>query len=230
MDINEFAKTHKAGYLEVPKDLDVLPSLAFGGTKFVAPCTVDLRDYCTRTEDQGSKPWCAAYSAAGFAENVLWRINDYPSQIDPSGIYKYAKTIDGDPHGDGTTLTAVLEALLKDGVFDRSVCSIKVIRADREKVKYAIHKFGCCLGGFNITSEWYELNERKTAITGDHGEELGGHAVLLCGYNDAGVIFQNSWGEGWGAYGYGLITWDAFDRQFMYGAVLDNCLNGMKMN
>lgn len=31
---------------------------------------------------------------------------------------------------------------------------------------------------------------------------VGGHAVLLCGYSDAGWLIRNSWGASWGAQGY----------------------------
>lgn len=37
---------------------------------------------------------------------------------------------------------------------------------------------------------------------------LGGHCVLVCGYNSWGVIFRNSWGKSWGpAGGYAAIPW-----------------------
>ena len=39
---------------------------------------------------------------------------------------------------------------------------------------------------------------------------LGGHALLLVGYNEEeqGFIFRNSWGEGWGDKGYGYIQYE----------------------
>lgn len=233
MDNNvvEFAKAHRVGFCKVPENLDRMLSFSFFGRKFAAPRTIDLRDYCTPTEDQGSKPWCAAYAAAQWTENIRWRKDDLdPRQnnIDPTWIYQYAKSVDGDPHGDGTTLTAVLEALLSRNLFDRNVCRIRTINADRDAVKYAVHKFGCILGGFNVTDEWYELNPSKTFVNGKSENYQGGHAVLICGYNPDGVLIQNSWGERWGEYGFGLIGWDAFDKQFLYGSVLTNCLNGFQ--
>ena len=100
-----------------------------------------------------------------------------------------------------------------------------------EEVKYAIHKFGVMLAGLNITEEWYLCGPNKTSVTGKtHRTSMGGHAVLICGYNKDGVIIHNSWGEAWGSYGFALITWDEFVREFIYGATLSNCLNGMRMN
>jgi len=225
----DFASEHPVGFCRVPDNLEDVPALSLYGRNFVAPKTIDLRDYCTKTEDQGRKPMCAAYAAAQWAENVRWRITDAPEQIDPGWIYQYAKQHDGNPDGDGTTLTAVLEALLSRGIFDSKVCKIQVIRSSVEQLKYAIHKFGCALGGFMVTPEWYELNANNTTITGRDKRRIGGHAVMICGFNRDGVIFQNSWGCEWGADGFGLILWQAFYEQFLYGAVMTNILDGLRV-
>lgn len=39
---------------------------------------------------------------------------------------------------------------------------------------------------------------------------LGGHAILLCGYDTytRQFTFRNSWGDGWGAAGYGYLPFD----------------------
>lgn len=221
----------KWGLLE-PRNIEKLPFLEFARGHFVCPDTIDLRDYCLKTSDQGSNPWCAAYAAAGFVSNILWRKTDIPPTIDAEPLYKIAKELDGAPDADGTTLTAVYHAVLDKGYFDDKVCAVKVLR-NKDQVKYAIHKFGCCLLGMMVTSEWYYCNPNKTTISGKDpttNSFLGGHAVLCCGYNPDGVIIQNSWGMDWGGYGFALVTWDEFEREFTYGAVIDNCLYDTKMN
>lgn len=227
-------KKYKLNGVKVPEQVKTRSLAALAAhPKFTAPKTVDLRDYCTQTENQGSLPYCAAYTAAGFAENVMWRRDDYITQIDPVSIYKRAKELDGDP-GEGTSLTAVLEVLLEKKYFDPNICQIQVIydNSDFESsIKYAIHKFGCILLACDITEEWYLCGTNKTAITGkNNNRSVGGHAILCCGYNRDGVIIHNSWGEEWGAYGYALITWEALRKQFLYAAVLTNCLNNLKLN
>lgn len=221
----------RTGDLLTPDNLDDLPVFSAARGRFIAPETVDLRDYCLKTANQGDQPWCAAYSAAGFAENILWRKTDVPSIIDAAPLYRYAKEHDGSPKTDGTTLNAALEALLDKGYFDVKECSVKVLRT-AEHVKYAIHKFGCCLLGMMVTGEWYDCCKAKSTISGKGGSHvtLGGHAVLCCGFTRDGVIIQNSWGVEWGAYGFALITWNEFERRFVYGAVMDNCLYNTKMN
>lgn len=233
--IAEGKEKFKVGYVKVPENLKGMPTVAglFCRT-FQAPATVDLRDYCTQTENQGSRPWCAAYTAAGWAENILWRKRDYVVQIDPASIYVEAKRLDGDPNGEGTTLDAVLKVLLNKGYFDPNKCKIQVIwnyAGFEESIRYAIHKFGAILFACNITEEWYLVGPNKTSVTGKNNNNfVGGHAILCCGYNRDGVIIHNSWGEEWGQYGFALITWEALKRQFLYAAVLTNCLNDFKMN
>ena len=221
---------YKIGDLITPKNVNTLPTLAFKPTAFLAPKTIDLRDYCAKTQDQGALPWCAAYSACGFATNVLWRKTDFPTTIDAEPIYRFAKSIDDSPNTEGTTLHAALQGLLKEKYFDETICSVATLRT-MPQVKYAIHKFGCCLLGMIVSREWYKCSAKKATISGKKDRDLlGGHAVLACGYNEDGMIIQNSWGVEWGSYGFALITWAEFLREFMYGAVLDNCLYDTKMN
>ena len=114
-------------------------------------------------------------------------------------------------------------------LFDQS-CEIEVFYDNPEEmVKYAIHKFGCCLLGLNITEEWYHCSPSKDTISDTASKFIGGHAVLCCGYNREGVIIQNSWGESFGEYGYVTIKWKAFLQQFQYGAVLSRALNDLKL-
>ena len=230
--MRKFAETNKVGFCFKPKDFDGIRNFAVP-KKFMAPSRLDLRDRCTPTEDQGGNPMCAAYSAAQWAENIRWMLTGSPlPEIDPIPLYRYAKTVDGEPNEDGTTITAVLEALLssQESVFDRTKCRVRTIRPSRIAIKHAIHKFGCCLGGFAITDEWFDVTDKNNLISGD-GEHkpLGGHCVLVCGYDKQGVWVQNSWGWGWGEYGFAKVSWKAFDSQFMYGGVITNVLDGMTL-
>lgn len=226
MNVKAFAAAHPVGFLKVPK---ILRSQMVRATvKYQAPDQIDFRPFCTPVEDQGDKPWCAAYACANWAESVLWQKTGEIRQIDPTWIYKGAKAIDGDPYGDGTTLNAVLDVIRgkMKKEFPSDVCRVKFVDKDPDEVKYAVHRYGRILGGFDITDEWYAQNP-KTAIRGDSRRSIGGHAVLICGYNKDGVFIQNSWGSDWGMGGFGLVTWKAFDDQYMYGTVLTRCLDNL---
>lgn len=226
-ELQAFAESHKVGFCKMPRGFSSMPFLGVP-QKFMVPSRIDCRDLFTRTEDQGSKPWCAAYAAAQWAENVMWRVNDYPEEVDPAWIYQWAKAHDGNPTGSGTTLTAVLEAL-RVKMFKRE-CRVQVLRPNRLAFKYALHKFGCCLCGFDIDSSWWGLTKENPVVSGQGTPHCGGHAVCAAGYSKDYVYLVNSWGVDHGEYGHIKMPWAVFDKEIMYGAVLSNCLDGLKIN
>lgn len=199
-------------------------------SNFEVPKELILSSYNTAVENQGAKPWCAAYSATSYAENLLWRKRGYKIQLDPQPIYEYAKKIDG-YDGDGTSLECVLKALVSCGHFDGDVCKIRTFgglpygsSTGLRDYKYAIHRYGVCLLGMNIDDSWY--SPKKGVIKCD-GKSLGGHAVTGVGYDEDGVLILNSWGENWGHAGFAYIPNKAFESEFMYGALLTRALDGL---
>jgi len=229
--MNKFERMYNPLGLRVPERLRPSMKMKFG-SRIECPDELLLDGYCTAVEDQGSKPYCAAYSASNFAESVLWRKNGYRTEINPDPLYAHAKTIDGDPTGDGTYLECTLDALLERGFFDRDICKVKTfggslfgLGSGLTDVKNAIHRYGCCIAGFNITDEWFSP---KSGVIRGGGSPRGGHAVTLVGYDRNGVVILNSWGKSYAHDGFVYITNKAFDQQFMYGACLTHCLDGME--
>lgn len=201
---------------------------------FRPPRELLLDGYCTPAEDQGSKPWCAAYAATSFGESVMWRKTGRPDQIDPGPVYAHAKSIDGDPDGDGTYLECALEGL-KTVTRALDGCDVRSFGNSRFglglgdgllEVKFAVHRYGCCLAGFDITDEWF--SPKDAVIRGTAGEKAGGHAVLVCGYDENGVLIMNSWGRAYGRDGKVYVSNSAFERQFMYGATLTRAFDGLE--
>lgn len=229
--MNRYEKTFNPAGLKVPRKLKSRDLLRFG-SRIEHPEKLLLDGYATAVENQGSKPYCAAYSASSFAESVLWRKNGYRTEIDPDPLYFHAKKIDGDPGGDGTYLECTLDALLARGYFDRNTCKVKTFGGTPfgfgdglAEVKNAIHRYGVCIAGFNITGEWFK--PRGAVVRGDGSAPQGGHAVTLVGYDRDGVLVLNSWGREYARDGFVYITNRAFDQQFMYGAVLTRCLDNL---
>lgn len=72
--------------------------------------------------------------------------------------------------------------------------------------------------GINVYNNFYNANTTGT-VPMPLGTAIGGHAILLVGYNDTTqrFIFRNSWGISWGSRGYGTIPYayimsaDAYD-------------------
>ena len=102
--------------------------------------------------------------------------------------------------------------------------------------------FGGFLASVETTDEWVLLDMRcaeicrqmfgryTNEITGrnvkvkalDEGYAIpvsGNHCVVVYGYDDDFVYFQNTWGDTWGDRGHAKITWSEFARQFMMAEV-----------
>ena len=65
--------------------------------------------------------------------------------------------------------------------------------------------------GFVVYSPFESEAVAKTGIVpmpAEHDYEMGGHSVLLVGYDDRAQTFlvRNSWGTGWGIDGTGYFT------------------------
>jgi hypothetical protein len=207
------------GLLKEPHLLSDLPTLS-APDEITIPRYVDSRPLCLSASNQGSSPHCAGYTMAGYLEIVNWKSTGIASQVDGDAIYAEAKTIDGSPGTDGTSLTAVFEAAKSLDLID-SGAAMRVVGTLRE-VQFALHRHGACLLGFDISDNWNSVG--KDGWIADHNNplRLGGHAVLACYYVEGeSVGIQNSWSADWGYKGFGRMTEKQFNDEIMYGVVIE---------
>ena len=230
--MNKFEKMYNPCGLRVPAKLSDRKTLRFGKA-MTHPKELFLDALMGRIEDQGQKPYCAAYSASSWLEGVLWRVTGCKEEVNPDPIYAAAKRLDGDPTGDGTTLEAVLQAILNYGYIKAEGAKVKTFggsffgldqNAAIESVKMAIFRYGGCVIGCDIDSSWY--TPQRGVVKGG-GQSLGGHAIVAAGMDEGGIVIVNSWGESWGHGGKAYIPNDVLCKQFVYGAVITDCLKGM---
>ena len=183
---------YKAGFLlEDPLPL-ARSEIHVRAPEFVAPRKLDFRDMCVRSSNQGNTPHCCGFGTAGFIEIQNWRIKHYPEQVNGHAVYYEAKKLDGYP-GDGSYVRYAVQAALTMGLTEGIG---KHIGRDRMDLKFAIHQYYACIGALRITDEW-NLVEKRTGIIsnfGSNAKQIGGHCVLVVGYDDYGVYIQNSWG------------------------------------
>ena len=194
---------------------------------FRTPETIDCRDYLLATENQGSTPQCAAYSGTSYLERFNWMRTGKPVNLPPAELYAHAKTIDGHPDEDGTTLEAIMKGMIQLGWTDRKESDIRFFD-DSQTLKRVIHKYGCALIACDICTQWQiqmGLDMEKSI-----GNPLGGHAVICCGFDREGVFIQNSWGNIWGKFGFCRIHWGCFNKEFRIGAYYANITDGMEGN
>lgn len=64
--------------------------------------------------------------------------------------------------------------------------------------------------GINVYENFYDANSTGNVPYPGTGQLLGGHAIVLFGFDDNArkFNFRNSWGTSWGDHGNGLIPYD----------------------
>jgi len=201
-------------------------------TNTAQPNTVDLRQYCSAIEDQGNLGSCTGNAIAGAIE-LLHKRQNRTLDISRLFIYYYERMFIGTVNYDSGayirdgikacyTYGAPTENLWpyniskfrtvppKEALIDaakRKVTSYQRA-ADFNQVIDAISSGYPVTIGFSVYSSFDTVSVARTGIMPypDTKKErlLGGHAVLLVGYNKNNNTFiaRNSWGTNWGDRGY----------------------------
>lgn len=197
------------------------------------PIHVDLRGYCTPIEDQGNLGSCTAQAACGLVEYREYE--KHGNYTDQSRLFEYynSRIIDdlinqGDT---GATIRASVKALIKYGSCVESLWPYNIqdfevkppntcydLADDHQaltyislnslqEIKETLSIGNPVLIGFNV----YDSLTNGPEIPYPKREDtlLGGHAVLVVGYDDTkgALLIRNSWGTSWGYYGYGWLPY-----------------------
>lgn len=79
-----------------------------------------------------------------------------------------------------------------------------------EDIKYAIYNYGPVL----IAYKWYkDFKVKDGVLVGGDSESSGGHALVAYGWNETGLLIQNSWGTSWGKRGKCVIPYSIKFRE-----------------
>ncbi len=84
--------------------------------------------------------------------------------------------------------------------------------------KHALYEGNCVVLGFMVYPNFYRTrHDGKMRMPLVHTGPVGGHAILVVGYDDPSqcLICRNSWGRDWGADGYFYMPY-AFARNANY--------------
>lgn len=84
-------------------------------------------------------------------------------------------------------------------------------------IKSALAKYGPLPTGMLVYEDLMHYKSGVYSYT--TGKKLGGHAVIIVGYNDAGqyLTVKNSWGTGWGENGFFRIAYSEMDNSVNFG-------------
>lgn len=193
---------------------------------------VDLRPYCSAIENQGNLGSCTGQAIAGAIE-LLNKRNRKPTDVSRLFIYYYERLLLGTVNYDsGAYIRDGIKATNHYGASLESYWPYNIKRFKEEPIREAktdalkrkvtryerITSFNGCIDaltngypiimGFHVYSSFMTANVAKTGNMPYPNTKrerlLGGHAVLLVGYDKIKKVFiaRNSWGTNWGDRGY----------------------------
>ena len=203
-----------------------------------SPNSVDLRSYCSPIENQGSLGSCTGQAIAGAIELINKR-SGKPTDVSRLFIYYYERLLLGTVNydsgayiRDGIKATnhygASLESLWPHDIRkfkQEPITEAKNDAQNRKVTRYErVTNFNGCIDaltngypvimGFHV---YQSFMSNSVARTGNmpypntkRERLLGGHAVLLVGYDKRKKVFiaRNSWGTNWGIKGYFYMPFD----------------------
>lgn len=212
------------------------------------PSQVDLRPQMPAVYDQGQLGSCTANAIGGalqyeqirqqekdfvpsrlfiyYGERVIEHSVDQDAGAEIRDGLKVVAKLGGPPETDWTYDEAKFadkppDQAYKDGLQHRAI-KYKRVRQNERQIKASLAEGVPVSVGFTVY-ESFESDEvaktGKVPMPGSNEQILGGHAVLVVGYDDSqGVwICRNSWGENWGDKGYFYMP---------YAYLLDSSLSG----
>jgi len=214
-------------------------------TNITVAATVDLRQYCSPIENQGNLGSCTGQAIAGAIE-LLDKRAGRTLDVSRLFIYYYERLLEGTLNYDSGayirdgiracyTYGAPLESLWPYTIskFRTQPSSQAINDAAKRKVtlyQRATDLAGCIdalnngypvIVGFNVYSSFESISVAKTGMMpypNTRTEQLlGGHAVLLVGYNNPTqrFIVRNSWGTNWGDKAYFYMPYQVIQNTNM---------------
>ena len=210
------------------------------------PSEIDNTSLMTPIKHQGREGACAGFAGVAvkeYQEKIDYNLEgDKYIDLSERFLYEHAKKISG--HKEGTTLKAIAKVLVDKGVCRESFWKYKAgdvgqpfagaefdaynfkvqpyyTRITNEKeLKASLVKFGAIMIGVGVYRNWYRQKNGHIPDAGFCDKLkgcLGGHAIVIVGYNDKTkeYKFKNSWGIRWGDKGYGYLSYKEMRRTLM---------------
>ncbi len=185
---------------------------------WITPASMPQSPYLLPSDDQGNVPACTAYGMSGICEGLSWWATGKKTTFDALALYKKEKQIDGN-NSEGSTLESAIEAATQFGWFSFKNPEGRTVSLDVydltsiAEIKYALHRCPAILLGLNITDAW--MKPRSDGTIADSQKYVGGHCIIIDGYDDYGVWICNSWGVKYGVKGHIHLSWTQLRRQWM---------------
>lgn len=208
---------------------------------------IDLRSYCTPIEDQGALGSCTGQAIAGAIELLNNKAKRH-KDISRLFIYYYERLLMGTINIDsGAYIRDGIKVCYKNGAALESLWPYDIkkfkLRPDQRAITDASQRKvtryervtnheGCLdalnngypvIIGFDVYSSFESLQVVQTGVMPYPNVRrerlLGGHAVLLVGYDKSRQVYivRNSWGANWGDCGYFYMPFRVIQDNTMSG-------------
>jgi C1A family cysteine protease len=202
------------------------------------PSSVNLQPACSPVENQGDLGSCTANALVGNLEFLERKAGKSVTDLSRLFVYYNERALEGTVNEDsGAFLRDGIKTLVKKGVCPEKVWPYRASRfavkpsascyrlaADHQVVSYhrvlTLKEMKSCLAegypfvfGFTVFESFESDEVAKTGrldMPKPKEHDVGGHAVMAAGYNDATKRFliRNSWGADWGLKGYFTMPYD----------------------
>lgn len=173
-------------------------------------------------KDQGQTNTCVGQSCTYLKEVQEYFEHKAVFEFDANKLYEDCKKIDDYP-GDGTFLRIGLKILFNDGLSANGLSTperYKISSYARlegvEDMKYALASTGPIVVGIKVYENMENVKE-DGFVPESEGSFLGGHAVMITGYDDTrgGFRMVNSWGKEWGIDGTAWLSYNFIEQNMM---------------
>ena len=229
----------------IDRDKDIHELLAVAAPQTTGD--VDLRAYCTDS-NQGSLSSCVGNATADAVEIISAISGQGRTELSRLFVYAMARILNGNLNEDGGTyIRSAFESLAKFGICEetfwpyvaRQVHTSPSFAAQQRARGHKIHSYYRIKaeGNRRVEDAIAALRAHKPVVFGTKlneafysvrsmapvgvpkGPFIGGHAMVLVGYENGNFIAKNSWGTGWGDNGYWTMapeylawasTWDVW--------------------
>lgn len=200
---------------------------------------IDLRSRLPPVYDQGNLGSCTANAVGGMV-HYMQEVKFMPSRL---FIYYNTRSLENTIRIDaGATLRNTMKAIAKQGVCPETIWPYIISRfalkpsnasynaaasekitqyisvpQDQASIETLLSKNFVIAFGFLVYNSFYAVSGNGLLrMPGSRERVIGGHAVLLVGYDRLRRLFivRNSWGGRWGDKGYFYMPYDyVLDRQ-----------------
>lgn len=238
-----------------PEQLQGVPlaSTPFSGDEL--PTSVDLSSHLPPPGNQGSQNscvgWAVGYYLKSFQEQVETNAGTFDGEHVFSPAFIYNQINNG--RDGGALFIDALNLLSGQGAAPWSLMPYsdrdfstrpsenaaaaarryridfwrRVNVADNREVKAQLHAGYPVMIGAEV-DEHFRALKRNEVWRETRGAKLGGHAMLVCGYDDARNAFRviNSWGPEWCENGFGWIDYGHFRVAVREAYVAKDAING----